>query len=125
LLICFFRCCWLIHCLLTKRLQEGETLGDLIRHAFSEAFEDGHQRVVIIGRDRYELTSGIIDAGYEALSHQDVVIEPALDGGYHLFGMKKCVREIFDNKYWGGGNLYADAVRQLLDLGNSYQSLVE
>ena len=112
-------------CIYQKKLQEGDTLGDRMQHAFRDVFEYGYQKVVIIESDCYELTSTIITESFEALSHQDVVIGPALDGGYYLLGMKKCIREIFDNKNWGGSTLYDDTVRQLGERGYSYRSLIE
>jgi rSAM/selenodomain-associated transferase 1 len=108
-----------------KKLQEGNSLGDRMQHAFRNVFKHGYQKVVIIGSDCYELTSAIITESFEALSLQDVVIGPAADGGYYLLGMKKCIREIFDNNNWGGSTLYEDTVRQLKEGGYTYRSLIE
>lgn len=91
-----------------KKLQEGETLGIRMRNAFQNAFENGYEKVVLIGSDLYDLTSTHIEQAFQKLSSNDFVIGPAEDGGYYLLGMKTLQPKIFDNKKWGSSSVLND-----------------
>lgn len=85
----------------TKMLQKGADLGSKMHHAFEDGFGQGYQKIVIIGSDLYDLKSDDIDAAFEALNTNDIVLGPAEDGGYYLLGMKKPHPTIFADKEWG------------------------
>ena len=65
-----------------KEIQTGRDLGERMRNAFAAGFEQGYQKIVIIGTDCFELTPEIIKQSFERLDHHYTVIGPALDGGY-------------------------------------------
>src|SRR5690606_14474723 len=69
------------------KLQSGTTLGERMHNAFRSLFENGYSSVVIIGTDCAELKVSDLNDAYMALSHSDLVIGPASDGGYYLLGM--------------------------------------
>ena len=83
--------------------QQGETLGDRMRNAFTRAFSDGFCRVVLVGTDIPDLPGSIIDEAFSKLSSHPSVIGPALDGGYYLIGFqqKNFLPRAFDNIPWG------------------------
>ncbi len=83
-----------------KFLQQGENLGQRMKHAFEKLSSKGYEKILIIGSDCYELTTGILNDAYEALSMVHLVIGPASDGGYYLLGMAKFIPALFDNKVW-------------------------
>jgi rSAM/selenodomain-associated transferase 1 len=83
-----------------KKLQHGDGLGERMSNAFRNTLELGTKKVVIIGTDCYELTSEIIADAFVRLDQHDVVIGPALDGGYYLLGMKSFHQELFDDIAW-------------------------
>jgi len=88
-----------------KFVQEGENLGDRMFSAFLHGFNQGYEKVILIGSDLPEISPEIIDAGFEALNKNEVVFGPAQDGGYYLIGMTKPQRFIFENKPWSEAGL--------------------
>lgn len=96
-----------------KFQQEGEDLGARMQHAFQKAFAAGHDKVLIIGSDLYDLRSHHITAAFEALETSDVVIGPAQDGGYYLLAMKKAIPALFKNKNWGTESVLSDTLKDL------------
>lgn len=94
-----------------KKLQHQEgDLGEKMKMAFEVAFAEGYTSVVIIGSDCLQLTSAIISQAFEALKSHEVVIGPALDGGYYLLGMKHLHPELFSNKRWSTEHVFPDTL---------------
>ncbi|NRA92211.1 MAG: glycosyltransferase [Psychroserpens sp.] len=96
-----------------KELQQGVDLGERMLNAFQYILEKGYKKVVIIGSDLLEITSEIIEEAYYKLDSNDIVIGPALDGGYYLLGMKELISEIFSNKEWGTSSVYEHTINNL------------
>ena len=71
-----------------KKQQQGHDLGDKMQHAFTEVFNMGYQRAIIIGSDMYDLTTQELEDAFLKLEDNNFVIGPAQDGGYYLLGMK-------------------------------------
>ncbi|MEO8111181.1 MAG: TIGR04282 family arsenosugar biosynthesis glycosyltransferase [Ginsengibacter sp.] len=107
-----------------KNLQQGEDLGQRMKHAFEKLSSKGYEKTLIIGSDCYELTTGILNDAYEALSMFDLVIGPASDGGYYLLGMAKFIPELFDNKVWSSDSVYSDTIKQAGLLNYTVRSLI-
>ena len=83
-----------------KQVQSGSNLGDRMLRAFQEGFNEGYNRICIIGSDCFELTSEIVLNAFKKLEEHDVVIGPAEDGGYYLLGMQELQPYLFANKSW-------------------------
>lgn len=98
-----------------KFQQEGEDLGIRMKNAFQQAFDMGYEKVVIVGSDLYDLRAEHIEKAFDALDDNDVVIGPALDGGYYLLGMKTIKPEVFQNKEWGTSTVRAATLADLKD----------
>ena len=98
-----------------KHQQKGGNLGIRMHNAFQESFNTGYQKVLIIGSDLYDLTPKIIEEAFIQLDKHDVVLGPALDGGYYLLGMKKLHEQIFKNKKWGTETVRKDTLKDLQD----------
>jgi glycosyltransferase A (GT-A) superfamily protein (DUF2064 family) len=64
------------------------------------AFAAGYQRVIIIGSDCPGIDSDYLQAALVALENDDVVIGPALDGGYTLLGMRSFIPSLFTDVAW-------------------------
>lgn len=96
-----------------KRLQQGDDLGERMRHAFRNGLDEGFEKVIIIGSDIYDLDATDIENAFTALDHSDVVIGPAADGGYYLLGMRVLIPELFENKEWGSATVLKDTLSQL------------
>lgn len=89
-----------------KFLQEGNDLGERMKNAFATIFAQQHEKIVIIGTDCAELTTDILEESFRKLDHSDVVIGPALDGGYYLLGMKKFYPFLFENIEWSTNKVF-------------------
>ena len=57
------------------------------------------------------------------LAKTDVVIGPALDGGYYLLGMNQLQSFLFENKPWSQPNLLQITEAELTQKNTNYQLL--
>lgn len=96
-----------------KKQQQGHDLGDKMQHAFTEVFNMGYQRVVIIGSDMYDLTTQDLEDAFLKLKDNDFVIGPAKDGGYYLLGMKHLKPPLFKDKKWGTQSVLNETLQDL------------
>ena len=96
-----------------KTIQEGKNLGERMKHAFIKGFEDGYERIILIGSDLPDIDSKHFEKGLENLKHNDVVFGPAIDGGYYLVGMTKMYHSIFNNKPWSTSHLLEVTLKEL------------
>jgi len=106
-----------------KELQNGFDLGDRMQNAIKASLDLGYKKAVLIGSDCAEITSAIIEEAFEKLNNHDVVLGPAIDGGYYLIGMQKSQKQLFKNKQWGGSNVLVDTLLDLKEKDNSYYLL--
>ncbi len=104
---------WLTEDVPLKPQIEGD-LGDRLRCAIEEAFRDGLQRVIAIGTDCPELDAARMSVALDALHRRDVVLGPALDGGYYLIGVRRHVPELFHGIDWGTDKV-AEQTRERID----------
>lgn len=96
-----------------KKLQSEGDLGQKMRKAFEQGFNDGYEKVVIIGSDLYDLEAKDIEEAFRQMDEHDVVIGPAQDGGYYLLGLKKIPEGIFENKKWGTDTVLKATLKDL------------
>jgi len=96
-----------------KKLQTGTDLGEKMQNAFSELFEMGYEKVLIVGSDIFELGQSDIENAFEVLQTTETVIGPATDGGYYLLGMKELNATIFQNKNWGTSTVLEETLADL------------
>jgi len=94
-----------------KKLQKGNDLGEKMKNAFEEGFNAGFQKIVIIGSDLIDLENSDFKLAFESLDTNDVVIGPALDGGYYLLGLKENYHQIFNDKKWGTDTVLKDTLK--------------
>lgn len=83
-----------------KQLQSGHDLGERMKNAFTDIFQQDYNKIVIIGTDCPHLNPEIILNAFAYLDLHDVVIGPAEDGGYYLLGMKQLHPQLFENISW-------------------------
>jgi uncharacterized protein len=106
-----------------KKLQPAGDLGDKMKAAFEAAFAEGYTSVVIIGSDCPQLTADIINEAFDGLENHEVVIGPALDGGYYLLGMKHLHPELFQDKRWSTEHVFPDTLYDIERLHLSHTLL--
>ena len=107
----------------TQRLQEGEDLGERMANAFREGFEQGYERIAIIGSDCPELTPQILEQAFEALNSEKSVLGLAHDGGYYLLGLSEMAEEAFQEIEWSTESVGKDTLAALKKLGHQTQKL--
>ncbi len=103
--------------------QRQGDLGQRMLLAVAEAFNQSAQRVIIIGSDCPGLNTKILEQGFDALQTHDVVLGPALDGGYYLLGMRSFMPSLFAGIAWGSSQVYAQT-RALIDQAGSSCALL-
>lgn len=74
---------------LERRAQGSGNLGRRLERTFDAEFAGDAERVAIIGSDSPTLPSSALTHAFAALDRQDVVLGPALDGGYYLIGLRR------------------------------------
>jgi len=102
----------------TISLPDGD-LGSRMLHAFQEVFHTGYQKASLVGADIPDLSVPIIRKSIELLSGNDIVFGPAKDGGYYLVGMRKLLREIFEDVPWSSGQTLEKSLEQARRFGYS------
>jgi len=105
--------------------QEGEDLGERMKRAFEESFAGGSDAAILIGSDLPDLPREIIETGFVSLLHHDVVMGPALDGGYYLIGFKResFAPDVFDGISWGSGTVFRETCQILSRKGRRFSVL--
>ena len=84
-----------------------------MQHAFTELFDMGYQKAIIIGSDMYDISTQEIEDAFIRLENNNFVIGPAQDGGYYLLGMKQLKSSLFKNKKWGTQSVLEDTKQDL------------
>lgn len=86
---------------LTLRTQAGAGLGERMSSAMEQSLER-YRHVALVGSDCMDLVAADIDLAMEQLAAgNDVVLGPALDGGYYLIGLSRLYRQLFAGIEWG------------------------
>lgn len=93
------------------RSQTGHDLGGRLTNAISVAFTERASRVVVIGSDCPEIDASIFDEAMQSLPGCDVVLGPAIDGGYYLIGLRHNQPQLFQGIDWGSDQV----LKQTLD----------
>ncbi|MDX2230416.1 MAG: TIGR04282 family arsenosugar biosynthesis glycosyltransferase [Leptolyngbyaceae cyanobacterium bins.349] len=88
---------------------EGD-LGDRLARSLQAAFATGAAQVVIIGSDCPELNPALLQQAFVALDQHDLVLGPALDGGYYLIGLRRFVPELFVEIAWSTAEVCAQTL---------------
>jgi len=111
------------------RVQGRGELGARLARMFAALWNEGRQRVAVIGSDSPTLTARRVREGLAALQRADAVLGPARDGGYYLIGLRRTSKSLFSlfrEVEWGTrralaqtlGNLRAAGLRvRLLPMG--------
>lgn len=94
-------------------------LGQKMYSAFTDSFENGYERLIIIGSDCFDLSEETLNQALVQLEKKDAVIGPAFDGGYYLIGLKKnlmtstqsILDQLFLNRDWSHKNVAQEAMK--------------
>lgn len=105
--------------------QEGEDLGTRMHRACETLFTRGYQCVLLVGTDVPSLPLDHYRQALALLEKHDLVLGPALDGGYYLIGLKTAVPTLFENIPWSTGRVLALTREKANSLGMSTALLPE
>lgn len=94
-------------------LQTGTDLGERMLNAFKNGFEEGFDKIVLIGSDLPEISEGLVTEAFKQLQVNDVVFGPSIDGGYYLIGLSTLHACIFKNKPWSTPQLLNKTLTEL------------
>ncbi len=89
----------------TAVAQGDGDLGERLARSARDAFESGARRWVVIGTDAPEITAADLAWAFSGLVANDVVVGPALDGGYWILGLSRFTTGLFEGIPWGESNV--------------------
>ena len=101
------------------RLQQGSDLGLRMLQAIdSQLQQQGGDiaKVILIGSDCLDITIDHLRQAIEALNHSDIVLQPALDGGYALIACRKIDARLFSDVIWGCDRVFEQTLKNAKDL---------
>lgn len=107
-----------------KHIQnQSPDLGQRMLSAFEDARTLGYSKALIVGSDIYEVSTEILQSGFELLEDAETVLGPSHDGGYYAIGFNfekinssDFLQDIFLNKTWS----HEHVAQEALDVINSY-----
>lgn len=90
-------------------------LGQRLSTFMEEHFRQGAESVVVLGTDSPTVPLEYIEQAFEELTKVEVVLGPALDGGYYLLGCAHPFPLLFEHIPWGTSRVLAETVARLAD----------
>jgi len=103
-------------------VQLGEDLGTRMGQALTHTLSR-YQKVLLVGSDCPYFNDRYFAEAQNALTSHDLVLGPAVDGGYVLIGCRVFNAKVFDGVEWGGPNVMAQTLENAGRLGLSYKLL--
>jgi rSAM/selenodomain-associated transferase 1 len=97
-------------------------LGERMARAFARTLA-GHAGALLIGTDAPGLDAGYLREAAHRLQHDDVVIGPALDGGYALIGLRRAEPALFSGIAWSTPAVLVQTRARLAELGLTHWEL--
>ncbi len=99
------------------RPQGDGDLGRRLSRGMAAAFEAGSPRVVVVGADCPRMTPGDLSRAFELLEEHDVVIGPAIDGGYYLLGLRRPAPMLLEGIDWSSERVLAQTQARAANAG--------
>ena len=93
---------------LTCFYQKGNDLGERMDRAFTETFQRGASRAVLMGSDIPLMDEIAVASFFHHLDHGEMVIGPAMDGGYYMIGFKAGTKfsPVFQEISWSSPSVF-------------------
>lgn len=112
---------WLGSDMIYQPQGEGD-LGSRIVRSLAVAFQDSIERVVVIGTDCPSLSTQLLQKAFYQLHSHNLVIGPAIDGGYYLIGLNCLIPELFTGINWGTEEVFQTTINiaKKLELSIAY-----
>jgi len=96
---------------------EGADIGECLRGATEQLFAEGFTRVVAVNSDGPTLPAEYIERAVEMLTHSDLVLGPAEDGGYYLIGMRQQQPGLFTDIEWSSSRVAVQTLERAAAAG--------
>jgi uncharacterized protein len=100
-------------------------LGAKMLGAFWDSLKEEVGAVVIIGTDCPAIDTQLLTQTFEALQASDLVLGPALDGGYYLIGLRRVIPALFENIAWSSDQVLSQTLAIAKGLNLSIHLLPE
>jgi uncharacterized protein len=108
--------------------QGAGDLGARMERAVADAFDQSADSVLLIGADCPDLSPEIIGRSFDLLIRHDVVLGPALDGGYYLLGIhhaawERARKPLFSDMAWSTSEVLTETLRRIHAAGLEHTRL--
>ena len=103
--------------------ENSPNLGVRIHHAIQHVQQQGYSPVITIGTDSPSLPTDYLNHAVAALLNHDLVLGPAMDGGYYLIGMKNAPPELFAGIDWSTDRVFQQTLERAAQLKMSVRQL--
>jgi rSAM/selenodomain-associated transferase 1 len=99
----------------TYSAQEGSNLGERMKNALANTFEENYSRAILIGSDLPDLPAAFLSEALQSLESNHAVLGPSTDGGYYLIGFSKAnfLPEAFDDISWSTESVFQQTINVL------------
>ena len=108
-----------------KYLQGEGDLAKKMENAFSNAFDEGYDKVMIMSPDCPELTTLKLKQAFTLLNKHDFVLGPLRDGGYYLLGMKEHTPEVLRDIEFSESSVFEETLKRIESMGKTVKILPE
>ena len=85
-------------------------LGARLERAFNFIYSKGGEFVIALGSDTPTLPTSYINLAFDLLNSHEVVLGPAMDGGYYLIGSRIDIGNLFKGISWGTENVFEQTI---------------
>lgn len=89
--------------------QQGNDLGERMKHVFSHCLAGNAEKVILVGSDIDGLQTEHIQKAFDVLNDCDIVLGPSADGGYYLIGMKTEI-DVFSGIEWSTATVLSETM---------------
>jgi hypothetical protein len=97
--------------------QTGDDLGVRMARALADVFALGYRHALAIGTDLPTLPGSAFGDAVRLLADHDLVLGPALDGGYYLIGLRKPAPDLFSGIPWSTDRVLSLTQEKAVALG--------
>jgi rSAM/selenodomain-associated transferase 1 len=102
--------------------QRGDDLGERMYHALADGLLRC-ERVILVGSDCPGIDRQYLHRAVRALDSAEVVLGPALDGGYVMVGARRINKGVFEGIVWGSDTVMASTRERLRQLAVNWTEL--
>lgn len=98
--------------------QQGYKLGEKMFHALSNALSSDYNKVILMGSDCLDLNHTLLNKVCNKLEQHDLVLIPAVDGGYVLIAAKNSIHPtLFEDIEWSSENVLKQTLERAMTCG--------